>query len=107
VHEKTVGGSIKQDDIRVKRRIFNTAERLVHLRRCSINDVCKYEKILEEINEDRYGFQDLLNRAKDNIPHFEKQIEQMINEFDLVVDLENDRVKYKDPKLNKELRIEY
>ena len=107
MREKTVGDSIKQDDIRVKRRIFNTAERLVYLRRCSINDVCKYEKILEEVNEDRYWFQNLLNTAKDNIPHFEKQIEQMINEFGLVVDLENDRVKYKDPQLNKELRIEW
>ena len=64
--------------------------------------------MLKEPNlEDRNWFECLLKDAKNGVPHFEKQIEQMTEEYDLEVDLEKDRVKYRDPILNEKLEIEW
>ena len=64
--------------------------------------------MLKEPNlEDRKWFEHLLEQSKNNISHFQYQIEQMTKEYDLEVDLKKDRVKYGDPILNEKLGIEW
>lgn len=51
-----------------RKSVIETAERLLYLRRCALNDIKGYEK----------------------------QLETMGKEFDLNIDYENDKVKYRD-----------